>query len=268
MERVLITGAAGKIGHMLRERLRGQYAILRLTDIAPLGEARSGEEVTYADLRDLDRVTEVMKNVNAVVHFGGISREEDWSEICAQNIDGTHNVFEAARRSGVSRVVYASSNHAIGYYRRTRKIDAEVPFRTDSLYGASKAFGEILGRQYADRFGLEVVCLRIGSSAPRPSNIRMLSIWISHRDLTALVRASLTAPNIHFEVVYGVSANKRSWWINSSAAKIGYHPQDDSEDYVDEILADGSDDANSTGKLFQGGYMCDGAIQGNIELID
>ena len=267
MKRLLITGAAGNIGQILREEMRGLTAALRVSDIAPLGEARSGEEIAYADLRDLDQVMEVMKGVDAVVHLGGISNEDSWDNIRSHNIDGVYNVLEAARRSNVSRVVFASSSHTIGFYRRARIIDADVPFRADSLYGASKAFGEILGRLYADKFGLQIVCVRIGSVSPRPTSIRALSIWISPRDLTSLVRASLTATDVHFEVVYGTSGNTRSWWNNVNVAKIGYQPQDNSEFYADDIVAQGRGDSTKVGRLFQGGHLCDDTDESIIDLI-
>lgn len=265
MRRLLITGAAGEIGRQLRKGLRDDANILRLSDIAPLGAAQSCEEILYADLRDLGQLTEAMTDVDAVVHLGGERNENTWDVIRDQNIDGIYNVLEAARLSNVRRVVYASSAHATGFYPRTQTIDVGMPYRADSLYGASKAFGEVLGRLYADKYGLQIVCLRIGKFSPQPNNIRCLSIWISPRDLTSLVRASLTAADVHFEIVYGCSANSRSWWDDSGAVKIGYRPQDNAEIYAEAILAQGSEDAANAGKLFQGGYQCDDPADDGID---
>ena len=201
MQRVLITGAAGGIGSVLREGLRGAYPVLRLSDIAPLGEAQPGEELDAADIRDGAQVEAAMEGVDAVVHLGAVSVEDAWEPIHEMNFVGTYNVFEAARRQGVKRIVFASSNHAIGYYRRTQRIGPDVPLRPDSRYGLSKMFGEGLGRLYADKHGIGCVCLRIGSFQPEPQNVRHLSTWISYRDMVHLVRRCLDAPDVHFEIV-------------------------------------------------------------------
>ena len=170
MERVLITGAAGTIGRALREGLRGVYPALRLSDIAPLGAAGPGEEVALADLRELDQVEAIMAGVDAVVHLGGMSVENTWEIVHEANIVGCYHVFEAARRQGVQRVVFASSNHAIGFHRRTARIEDTAAFRPDGDYGLSKLFGEGLGRFYADKHGIACVCLRIGSWQPKPKD--------------------------------------------------------------------------------------------------
>ena len=168
MNRILITGAAGKIGSTLREGLRGRYRVLRLTDIAPLGPARAGEEIVRADLADLAAVEAAMQGVDCVVHLGAIPGEDTWDKILPNNVVGTWNVFEAARRQGVRRVVYASSHHAVGFYRRDRDIDQTVVPRPDGIYGVSKVFGEAVGRLFADKHGLSVACLRIGAFRDKP----------------------------------------------------------------------------------------------------
>ncbi|MCH7795154.1 MAG: NAD(P)-dependent oxidoreductase, partial [Proteobacteria bacterium] len=233
MQRVLITGAAGNIGGVLRAGLGGVYPALRLSDIKPLGAAREGEELVQADLRDLAEVEAVMAGVDAVVHLGGVPVEDAWAPIHEVNIIGCYHVFEAARRQGVKRVVFASSNHVIGYHRRSERIDDTAMFRPDSRYGLSKLFGEGLGRLYADKHGIACVALRIGSFQPKPKDLRMLSTWISHRDMVRLVRRALEAEGVHFEIVYGVSANDRNWWDNPGAARIGYAPQDNAEDHAE-----------------------------------
>lgn len=237
MRRILITGAAGKIGSSLRAGLRGAYPVIRLTDRVDMGEAGPGEEVMIADLADLAAVETAVEGVDAIVHFGAIAEEDEWQAILSANIIGTYNIFEAARRQGVKRVVFASSLHVTGFYRCTQRIDPGMPMRPDSRYGVSKAFGEMLASLYADKHGIACVCLRIGTFNDRPRGKRMMSTWISPRDMTQLVRCSLEAPDIHFLVVYGVSANKRSWWDNSMAERLGYAPQDDSERYALTCLA-------------------------------
>ena len=209
MERVLITGAAGTIGRALREGLRGVYPALRLSDIAPLGAAGPGEEVALADLRALDQVEAIMAGVDAVVHLGAMSVENTWEIVHEANIVGCYHVFEAARRQGAQRVVFASSNHAIGFHRRTARIEDTAAFRPDGDYGLSKLFGEGLGRLYADKHGIACVCLRIGSWQPKPKDLRMLSTWLSPRDGIHLIGRALDAPGVHFEIVYGASANDR-----------------------------------------------------------
>jgi uronate dehydrogenase len=251
---------------VLREGLRGAYAIVRLSDIRPLGAAASGEELNQADLGDPAAMAAAMDGVDAVVHLGGTAVEADWESIHANNIVGCYHAFEAARRQGVKRIVFASSNHAIGYYRRAQRIGPTEPIRPDSRYGVSKVFGEALGRLYADKHGIAVVCLRIGSFQPRPLNLRMLSTWISHRDMVQLVRRSLDAPEVHFEIVYGVSGNDRSWWDNPGAERIGYRAQDNAEDYAAELLArQAPEDEPEIERLFHGGPFCGLEFDGDPE---
>lgn len=237
MRHVLITGAAGGIGGRLRQTLKGVYPVLRLSDIADLGEADTGEEIMPADVTDLASMERICEGVDGVVHLGGMAVENDWEVILNSNLIGCYNLFEAARRQGVERVVFASSNHAVGFYRRDETIDHRVPVKPDSRYGVSKAFGEALGSLYADKYGLRVFCIRIGNVADKPADKRRLSIWISPRDITQLVRIGLEHPEIRYEIVYGVSDNARSWYDNANAHRLGYRPEDRAEDYADEVLA-------------------------------
>jgi uronate dehydrogenase len=247
--RVLLTGAGGKIGTVLREGLKGRYPVLRLSHRRPFGEAAAGEEIALADLEVLDQVVAAMEGVDVVVHMGGRGEEGDWPTVLTSNILGTYNVFEAARLCRVRRVVFASSNHVVGYYRRERRIGPDEPVRPDTRYGVSKAFGEALGRYYADKFGLGVICQRIGCFYPKPLDTRMLSEWISVRDMVELTRCCIEAADIHFEIVYGVSANTRIWWDNPAAARIGYVPQDNAEAFAGEVPAE----QPGVECLFQGG---------------
>ena len=269
MDRVLITGAAGHIGSVLRAGLSGVYPVLRLSDIAPLGEAGPGEELHRVDLHDLPHVQAMMEGVDAVVHLGAVPNENTWERVLEANIIGCYNVFEAARRKAVKRVVFASSNHVIGFTRRPNRIGPEAPFRPDGRYGVSKLFGEGLGRLYADKHGIACVALRIGSFQPKPRDVRALSTWISHRDMVQLVRCALDAPDIHFEIVYGVSNNDRSWWDNPGAERIGYVPQDNAEDFHNEVLERMSpDDEPELERLFHGGSFCAKEFSGNLSEID
>src|SRR6266446_10089516 len=178
MKKVLITGAAGDVGGHLRRELAGRYD-LRLSDIRPIADLAPGEEFMRGDCASLRDMLRVTQGVDAVVHLGGFSVEGPWEVILRANIVGTYQVFEAAHRNGVRRLVFATSNHAVGFYRRDETIDHRVYPKPDSRYGASKVFGEALGSLYADKYGMEVVCIRIGNLASRPVDKRRLSIWIS-----------------------------------------------------------------------------------------
>jgi uronate dehydrogenase len=268
-DRVLITGAAGAIGDLLRRGLRGRYPVIRLTDVADMASAEAGEEVVKADLADYAAVESAMRGCDAVVHLGGISVEDAWPAIARSNINGTYNVYEAARQCGVKRIVFASSNHAAGFWRRSTTIGPDVPTRPDTYYGLSKVFGEGLARLYADKHGLSSVCLRIGQFRVKPTNVRMLSLWLSHRDMVSLARCSLEAKDIHFEVVYGISANTRAWYRNPGAGRIGYRGEDDAEDFASEVLGNPELEAeDDIGAMFQGGPFCSDGFGGDPELID
>jgi uronate dehydrogenase len=252
-QRVLITGAAGNIGRSLRAGLRGRYPVLRLADVAPQEAADSGEEIVTLDLNDRLATEAAMKDVDVVIHLAAIPQEADFDSILTGNITTTYSVYEAARRAGVRRVVFASSHHVVGFYPRGQRLGPDDPVRPDTFYGVSKAFGEALGRLYADKYGLEVVCVRIGSFAERPTTPRQLSIWLSPRDCVQLVRCCLDAPAVGFTVVYGVSANMRSWWKDDAAATLGYHPQDNAEEFAGEFEEPEAEAEATPAERLQGG---------------
>jgi len=257
MRRVLITGAAGGIGRALRETLRGVYPMLRLSDRVELAPAREGEEVDRAELSDMAAVERMVAGVDGIVHLGGISGENEWAVILEGNIVGLYSVFEAARHAGVQRIVFATSNHAVGFYPRAITIDHQVVPRPDSRYGVSKAFGEAIASLYSDKHGIGVLCTRIGNFGTRPIDKRRLSIWISPRDYTQLVRIGLEHPDIRYEIVYGVSDNRRSWYDNSNAYRLGYRPQDDSEPYAEAVLAaEAGQSLDPIAETYQGGTFC------------
>ena len=252
MKTILITGAAGDIGTHMRRELAGVYK-LKLSDLRPVAALAQGETFELGDIADLSDMLRVVRGVDAVLHLGGVSAEADWESILDGNIVGCYNVFEAARRNGVKRVLFATSNHACGFYRRDETIDHRVYPRPDSRYGLSKVFGEQLGSLYADKYGLEAFCMRIGNVNPAPVDKRRLSIWISPRDLAQLVRIGVDHPAIRFEIVYGVSANRRSWYDNSNAERLGYRPRDDSEAHAEQLLAKHVDATDPRVELYQGG---------------
>ncbi len=241
MKTILVTGAAGGVGTFLREQYRGRYR-LRLSDIAPVADCGPDEVFVAADLGDFAALRSAAAGVDGIIHLGGFSVEGDWDTILNANIIGTNNLYEAARAEGVKRIVFASSNHAMGFYRRDRTVDHGDYPRPDSRYGLSKVFGEVLGQLHADKYGAQVMAIRIGNVAEAPIDVRRLSIWISPRDLAQLMSIGLEHPDIRFEVVYGMSDNKRAWWDNSNALRLGYAPQDRSEDFAAKVLAEHSAD--------------------------
>jgi len=262
MKTVLITGAGGSVGSLLRAELNGKYN-LRLSDIRPIKKPAPGETFVPGDIGRLSDMLRVTKDVDAVIHLGGFAVEGPWDVILRSNIVGCYNLFEAARRNGVKRILFATSNHAAGFYRRDQKIDHRVYPSPDSRYGVSKVFGEQLGSLYADKYGLEVFCIRIGNAAPMPADKRRLSIWISPRDLAQLMQIGIDHPDIRFEIVYGVSGNRRSWYDNSNAQRLGYRPQDDAERYAEEVLAKEKPAKDELSEIYQGGMFVLAEIGGD-----
>nr|WP_278116069.1 NAD(P)-dependent oxidoreductase [Mesorhizobium sp. WSM4875]WIE94618.1 NAD(P)-dependent oxidoreductase [Mesorhizobium sp. WSM4875] len=256
-DRILLTGAAGLLGSVLRNRLAPQVKLLRSTDITELTNAAPNEELVKADLGDLSAAAGLVKGIDAIVHFGGLSKDADFVSICRVNIAGFQSLYEAARLAGVKRVVFASSVHAIGFYDQNDVIGTNAPLRPDSNYGVAKAFGENLAQLYWDKHGLETVSIRIGSSEPKPSTRRHLRTWLSFDDMCQLVECSLTAPRVRHTVVYGASNNAASFWDNTLARHLGYTPKDSADDFRDEIFAsDSRPDRDDVVNRLQGGVFC------------
>ncbi|MFG3102388.1 NAD-dependent epimerase/dehydratase family protein [Streptomyces sp. NPDC048182] len=227
---VAITGAAGTIGAVVRRALRPEAERLLLVDRAPLRPEAGNEEVRPADLRDEAAVRSALAGADRVLHLGGIPDEAPLPDLLGANVLGTHHVLEAARRAGIGRVVLASSNRVTGFHPAGHRTAPDEPVRPDGLYGVSKAAVEALGRLYADKFGLSVICLRIGSFEPEPTEPRHLATWLSPRDTVGYVRAALTAPETtRFATVYAVSANTRRFWELPDPAVLDYAPLDDAE---------------------------------------
>lgn len=259
----LLTGGAGILGRWLRPHLLNAFGSLRTSDIVDPAPALQGEEIVIADLADAEAVDLLIEGVERIIHFGGISYETSFDKILSSNIVGTYNVFEAARRHGVRRIVYASSNHATGFYTRHDRLDSNVRTRPDSLYGVSKAFGEDLASLYADKYNLEVACLRIGTARPDPVDPRHLSTWQSYEDLLHLIEACFAAPDLKCTILYGVSDNDRSWWSNQEAGNVDYRPRDNAERFAAALIP-GSDqrDPEAPEVKFQGGpFVSDGYVK-------
>lgn len=239
MERVLVTGAAGRIGTFLRSRLARDDRVLRLLDVTAIDDLGAGEEFVRGSVTDTRLLADACVGVDAVVHLAATTGHPMDFGAAADDIAGTQAVLEAARLAGVRRVVYASSYHAVGFHPRD---DADAPDwlfpRPDSFYGVAKVASEALASLYVDRYGLDVVCLRIGTCSDRPRNPRALSTWLSPGDAGRLVEAALSAPAPAFRVVWGVSANTRNWWSLAEARALGYDPQDDAEVHAPAIIAE------------------------------
>jgi uronate dehydrogenase len=236
---VLLTGAAGGLGTLMRELLPAHGYELRLLDRLPVEGA---PDAITADLADGEALREAVRGVDAIIHLAGISLEASFEKILRANIEGTYNLYEAARAEGVPRIVFASSNHAVGFTPRPLGQDPlipiDTPHRPDTFYGLSKSFGEDLAQLYWDKYGLETVSVRIGSCFPEPTSVRMLSLWMSPADGARLFHAALTAEHVGHTVVYGSSANTRLWWDLSTARALGYEPRDDSEPYAEKLIAE------------------------------
>jgi len=257
MKNVLITGAAGDVGTRLRKLLKGVYPHLRASDIRAPADLAKDEDFIAADLADYAQVEKIVAGIEGIVHLGGFSVEGSWEVIHSANIVGCYNLFEAAYRAGVKRVIFATSNHAMGFYPRSQKIGVNVTVRPDSRYGVSKAFGEALGAFYSDKHGLRVTNLRIGNVADAPVDERRMSIWLKPEDLAQLVRIGLEHPDIRFEIFYGVSDNAASWYDNSNATKFGYRPIGRAEDHrAAATAAQAKLKPDPVADRYQGGPFC------------
>ncbi|MGB6009312.1 NAD-dependent epimerase/dehydratase family protein [Castellaniella sp.] len=254
-ERLLLTGAAGGLGQVLRDTLKPLANVLRLSDVQSLGDPRANEEVRLCNLADRQAVDELVQGCDAIVHMGGVSVERPFEEILEANIKGVFHIYEAARRHGVRRVIYASSVHAVGFYRQSEHLDAMMPTRPDGYYGLSKVYGEGMASFYHDRYGIETLTIRIGSSFPEPKDRRMMHTWLSSRDLTELIRRGLFTPGIGHTIAFGMSANKEVWWTNSQAAHLNYAPQDTSETFRDQIERQPMPAADDPAMVWQGGVF-------------
>src|SRR5246500_5984281 len=264
MQTVLVTGAAGGIGTRLRQLLKGVYPNIRLSDVNRPADLAADETFVEADLASMPAVENAVAGVDGLVHLGGFSVEGPWDTILQSNIIGCYNLFEAARRKVVKRIVFASSNHAVGFYPRYHRIGTDVTARPDSRYGASKAFGEATGALYADKHGIKVTCLRIGNFGDKPLDHRRLSIWLKPEDMVQLCRIGLEHPDIHFEILYGASNNERSWRDNHRAYELGYRLTGRAEDLPAHAMAEQAKlKTDPVADFYQGGAFCSMGYSGD-----
>ncbi len=253
MKKIALSGAGGQLGSVVRAALIARGTPVRSAAgskaLVPLVE---GEDVMHGDLRDPAVVDRLLAGVDVLIHFAGTSVERPLPEIIENNLRGLVEVYEGARRQGVRRIVFASSNHAIGMYLVTERLSLDCELRPDGVYGLSKVWGEALARMYWDKHGIGRVCVRIGSCPERPTEPRHLSTWFGHRDLLHFLDRCVEAENIGFLTIWGVSANTRSWWDNSGAGRLGYQPTQNAEVYAEDILAR-PNPLDALGQRFQGG---------------
>jgi len=250
---VALSGASGNLVQILRPALLDRGINLRSAGgRGPLTPMRPGENVMHGDLRDPAVVDRLLEGVDALIHMAGTSVERPLPEIIENNLVGLHSVYEGARRQRVKRIVFASSNHAVGMHSVESKLALDCDFRPDGLYGLSKMWGEGMARMYWDKHGIEGISVRIGSALPRPTEPRHLSTWLGHDDLLQLIMRCIEAPDIGYLVVWGVSSNTRSYWDNSGAERLGYRPVQNSEHYAEEILKQ-PNPLDPVAQRFQGG---------------
>ena len=257
MKRLLITGAAGGLGTFAREHLKGFAETLRISDAVEIGDVGPGEEFVQADLADAGAVMDLVEGCDGIVHFGGISTENTFEKILEANIRGVYNLYEAAYAHGKPRIVFASSNHAIGFHKVSDVLDADVPPIADGLYGASKVWGEQIGLVYYHKYGMETARVRIGSCFEKPRNVRMLATWMSPRDMFALVERIFTVQHLGCPVIYGVSDNSALWWDNSKAGYLGWVPRDSADPWREEMQEkEPPSTPEDMAVRFQGGPFC------------
>ena len=264
MKHILITGAAGRVGSVLRTGLKRSDRILHLLDINDLGHECDGEIIVQGDATDLEVVQRAMDGVETVVHLAAYPLEASWGSIFPLNYQLTYNVFEAARTAGAKRVVFASSIQAVGFHPLERKVDDSTRLRPSGFYGVSKGFGECIASLYADKFGLSVACLRIASFEVRPLDERMLATWLSHEDGVHLFDRCIDADQYHFIRVYGVSNNDRAKVDNSHVDWLGYRPRSNAEEFVDEVLQNGTP-LGPLARITHGGDPTDMEFAGSVD---
>jgi uronate dehydrogenase len=274
IKKVLITGAAGLCGSVLYNGLikKGYKIICCDKKIIPSNAAKKiklkvSDKIKKIDLKNFKSLVKITKGIDAAIHFGGIPRhtpkEDIYSKILENNISGTYNLFEACRINRVKRIIFASSAHVIGFHNRKNRIDEKCTLRPDSHYAVSKCFGEALASLYSDKYDIKTMSIRIGSVLPQPTDERFLSTWISFRDLVHLVDIGLKSSKLHCSVVYGISKNKRSWWKNNSAYKLGYKPKDNAEKFIKNSISK-NERKDPIALKFHGGVFTSDKFKGNL----
>jgi uronate dehydrogenase len=252
---VLLTGASGALGRVLARSLGALGWRLVLTDIVPFPDALpAGASFTRADLVDGVAMLRLAEGCGTILHLGGAATERPFEEVIGPNIRGLYHIYEAARRER-ARVVFASSNHAIGFHERTESIGADTQFLPDGYYGLSKAYGELMGRLYWFKHGVESVFIRIGSAFPEPVNARMLASWLSYGDFATLVERCVLAPAVGCRVVWGVSNNARmTWWRDDARDVVGWAPADSADGFAAQLA--GAVSGDPVEERYMGGPYC------------
>ena len=236
-KKLFITGAAGLVGSALRRYLRERYDF-RLLFHSKIPEVEPGDEVVVSDLSNFENMVEACDGVDAIAHLGiavpgrGAPRTLYNQMIMETNIQGTYNIFEAARINKVPIVIFASTNHVTGFYERENVYTTpNMPVRPDSMYGISKAFGEAMGRHYHDEYGMSVYCIRI-ANFPNTDEVNSdyepgLNRWLSARDMSELTACCIEAPHPQFGIFYGVSkGGEKKWDLSNAKDMVGWEPQD------------------------------------------
>ncbi len=249
---ILLTGASGMLGRAMAPLLAGQGWTVRLTDIAPFPDPLPADATfTRVDLTDGVPLLRLAEGCGTILHFGGVSTDKPFEEVMGPNLQGLYYVYEAARRER-ARVVFASSNHSVGFHDRTTTLDSGCTFRPDSYYGLSKAYGELMGRLYWDKHGVENVNVRIGSSLPAPIDARMLASYLSFADLTRLMIRCVEAEAVGHSVIWGASKNSRmTWWGRDNRDRIGWAPEDSADGFA--LQLEGVVSGNPVQERYQGG---------------
>jgi len=252
---ILLTGASGKLGRMLAPALAAHGWTLRLTDIAPFPDTLPARaSFTRADLQDGVTMLRLAEGCSTILHFGGVSNEQAFETVLGPNLRGLYHIYEAARRER-ARVVFASSNHAIGFHERTETIDDDCAFRPDGYYGLSKAYGELMGRLYWDKHGVESVFVRIGSAYPEPVDARMLATWLAYPDLARLMTRCVLAEKVGCVVIWGASKNARmTWWGKDARAILGWEPEESADPFAAQLA--GAVSGNPVAERYMGGVFC------------
>jgi uronate dehydrogenase len=251
---ILLTGASGALGRQITRGLAQAGYTLRLTDIAPFPDAvPQGANFTAADLLDGPAIARLAQGCRTILHFGGVSVERPFAEVLGPNITGLHHIYEAARLAG-ARVVFASSNHTIGFHPRTEPLNTDCALRPDGFYGLAKAYGELMGGLYFDKHGVESVHVRIGSCFPEPVDARMLSTWLSYADLVRLMIRCVETPQVGNCVVWGASANTATFWRDDARALLGWAPQDSADVFAGQV--GGKTSGDPVVERYQGGAYC------------
>lgn len=252
---VLLTGASGALGRVLSKSLSAEGWTLRLTDIVPFPDTvPAGASFTKADLNDGVTMLRLAEGCGAIIHLGGVSVERPFEEVLGPNIRGLYHIYEAARREG-ARVIFASSNHSIGFHERSQSLPADTQFLPDGFYGLSKAYGELMGRLYWFKHGVESVFIRIGSAFPEPVDARMLATWLSYADLSRLMIRCVLSDAVGCCVVWGASNNSRmTWWRDDARAALGWAPQDSADAFAGQLSGKVSGDPVQ--ERYMGGAFC------------